>query len=296
MAQKLHHEQPDKFPDPNHKPEIAVALSRFEAFVGWKPLRDISVLFNIPGLRELVPEVPTGWTDDTLRTVTRRLLQADSGLVRLIEAELMNLSKRDLEDLDHQSYILDLIPRLQSQYDATDPGTLVALLCMNYLVLEPGEALYIPADSIHAYLSGDIVECAARSTNAMRSGFCPRADRDDVELFTEALTFAQHHRDDARLLCRPSEAGLRGRTVVYQPPIREFDLLRVELAPGQEEEVSAARGPAVAIITKGEGVLGGDGREFTVTEGFVFFVAPGTAVRWRTESGLQVYMPVVEST
>ena len=44
LAQKLHREQPEKFPDPNHKPEIAVALSRFEAFIGWKPLRDISVL------------------------------------------------------------------------------------------------------------------------------------------------------------------------------------------------------------------------------------------------------------
>jgi mannose-6-phosphate isomerase len=41
---------------------------------------------------------------------------------------------------------------------------------MNFLTLNPGEAIYIPADGIHAYLSGDIIECMARSNNVLNSG------------------------------------------------------------------------------------------------------------------------------
>jgi len=48
---------------------------------------------------------------------------------------------------------------------------------MNYLVLQPGEAVCVPADGIHAWLSGDIVECMARSDNAINTGSYPQADR-----------------------------------------------------------------------------------------------------------------------
>lgn len=52
---------------------------------------------------------------------------------------------------------------------------------------------------IHAYLSGDIVECMARSEKVLNTGFCPRADRDSVELFTAALTFSPKNADEAHL-------------------------------------------------------------------------------------------------
>ena len=51
----------------------------------------------------------------------------------------------------------------RGQYGAADAGSLVTLLCMNYPVFSAGEALYIPADGIHACLCGDIVEYMARA-------------------------------------------------------------------------------------------------------------------------------------
>ena len=38
VAAQLHKEDPDNFTDPNHKPEIALALGKFEAFCGFKPV------------------------------------------------------------------------------------------------------------------------------------------------------------------------------------------------------------------------------------------------------------------
>ena len=286
-------QDPHKFTDPNHKPEIAVALSRFEVFAGWKSLPDISSVFNTPSLRQFIPEGTTKWTNKTLREVTRGLLQASPETVAGIEKDLMELSKETLEELDHQGYIVDLLPRLQDQYAATDPGSLVALLCMNYLVLEPGEALYIPADGIHAYLSGDIIECMARSNNVLNSGFCPRGSRDNIDLFANTLTFSEVGKKDILLPSRKSSDGRKGRTIVYRPPIGEFDMLRVDLKRGEDEEVQGQKGPSVAIVTEGEGYLEGDGRVYHLHKGHVFFVAPGMPLGWETSSKLQVYIAVV---
>ncbi|KAK1635530.1 RmlC-like cupin domain-containing protein, partial [Colletotrichum phormii] len=67
LASKLHEQDPENFTDANHKPEIAVALGPFEVFAGFKPLYQISPVFNIPALRDLIPDGTTRWTDETLR-------------------------------------------------------------------------------------------------------------------------------------------------------------------------------------------------------------------------------------
>lgn len=241
-------------------------------------------------MRGFIPRAVTSWTDETLRQVTRAILSAPEDAVQTAQDALASVSR---DDLDRNAYILDLLPRLRAQYGPRDPGTLVALLCMNYLILDPGEALYVPADGIHAYLSGDIVECMARSNNVLNTGFCPPADRDGVELFARALTFAPHSRKDVALPRETSERGRNGRTGVYRPPISEFDMLRVELGRGEDEVLEPAEGPGVAIVTSGEGEMQADGKRFDAKEGFIFYVSPGVEVRWAASQGLEVYMAVV---
>jgi mannose-6-phosphate isomerase len=41
LAEKLHLEHPDIYRDPNHKPELAIALSPFEALCGFRPIEEI---------------------------------------------------------------------------------------------------------------------------------------------------------------------------------------------------------------------------------------------------------------
>lgn len=78
---------------------------------------------------------------------------------------------------------------------------------------------------IHAYLSGDIVECMARSDNVLNIGFCPRADRDSIDLFTATLTFSPKNSDEAILKPKLSDKGTKGHTKVLAPPMSEFDML-----------------------------------------------------------------------
>lgn len=118
LAAKLHQLHPDKFPDANHKPEIAVALSRFELFAGWKEIDQISPLFNLPSLRQFVPEGTREWDAETLRNVVRGLLKADEQTVQTIGEDLKQQSDHDLNKLDFRQSVADLVLRLQSQHSA----------------------------------------------------------------------------------------------------------------------------------------------------------------------------------
>jgi mannose-6-phosphate isomerase len=290
LAAKLHAKDPENFTDPNHKPEIAVALSKFEVFAGWKPLSEIAPLFRLPALRPFVPGEPTQWSDQTLREVTRKLVSADEGTVKQTEHLLLSNSKSELGDA---AYILDLLPRLQKQYGPEDPGSLVVLTCMNFMVLGPGDALYIPADGIHAYLSGDIVECMARSNNVLNSGFCPPGDRNNIDMFTDTLTFKAHSKGDMLLPSKETPKSKTGKTRVYKPPMSEFDMLRAELGPGEDDEIGESEGPGVMIVVRGSGRMEADGERFDLAEGAIWFVAPGVKVKWMTGSGMEIYMAVV---
>lgn len=41
LAEKLHCKHPDIYKDPNHKPELAIALTPFEALCGFRPIEEI---------------------------------------------------------------------------------------------------------------------------------------------------------------------------------------------------------------------------------------------------------------
>lgn len=224
--------------------------------------------------------------------MTRNLLKADLETVKQVQAALSNVPRAQLGE--GAAYIPDLLPRLQDQYGPEDAGSLVALLCMNFLVFGAGDAIYIPADGIHAYLSGDIVECMARSNNVLNTGFCPPADRSSADLFADVLTFrGAHSRADVCLPSRATGKSATGSTVAYRPPMSEFDMLKTDLGAGESERLAPGEGPGILIVTAGKGVLSAEGLDFQLKEGFIFYVAPGVLVEFKSMHGLQVHMAVV---
>ena len=165
---------------------------------------------------------------------------------------------------------------------------------MNFLTLSANDAIYVPADTPHAYLSGDIVECMARSNNILNTGFCPRADRDSVKVFTAALTFSPHNAKDVLLSAQKSTKGQMGKTMVYQPPMSEFDMLKINLAGGDKEVIEAIEGPSVLISTKGSGKMESKGEAWDLQEGYVFFVGAGTELSFSSQDGMEIYSAYAE--
>jgi len=256
-------------------------LSDFELFVGFKPLEEIHDLFKSGSLQRFLPPGGNGskFDDGTLQYICGALLRARGDVVREIAQEFQTQSK---EKLGQHAYMLDLFPRIQDQYTAEDNGTLVALFCMNYMKLKAGEAVYVPQDSMHAYLSGDIVECMARSDNVLNTGFCPRADRDSLDIFLKALTFEPHNADKAILSIKDSDKG-SGKTVVYAPPAGEFNVLATTLKDGEEETIKEIHGPSIMFVTKGSGSMNTQSQDLSLKEGYIFFVGQGVELRLKAD-------------
>ena len=165
---------------------------------------------------------------------------------------------------------------------------------MNYLNLSAGQAIYVPADAPHAYLSGDIVECMARSNNVLNTGFCPRADRDSIELFTSALTFAPHNAKEVMLPARKTSKGSSGKTFEYAPPMSEFNMLKTSLDDEEKETISAINGPSILFATSGSGSLEAEGKTVDFKDGFIFFVGQGVETKFEAYEDFEFYRAYAE--
>lgn len=284
LAEQLHKQNPEKFTDTNHKPEIAIALSQFELFAGWKPLNDLTQLFQQPPLKKFLPSPHTHFNDESLKRVAQTILEADD---KTVAATLNELIKTPESAFGKYSYIPKMLERVRSQYTEFDNGNLLAVVCMNYMILQAGDSVYVPADGMHAYLSGNIMECMARSDNVLNTGFCPRPDRDSVPLFCEALSFWPHEPDEALLGRHPAEKSLNGKTIEYSPPISEFNVLSTHLSAGEREKLKPINGPSIMVVTGGGGRMtakASASKDYELKEGSVYFVACGVELEFEADT------------
>ena len=165
---------------------------------------------------------------------------------------------------------------------------------MNFLTLSAGDAIYVPADAPHAYLSGDIVECMARSNNVLNTGFCPRADRDGVELFTAALTFSPQTAKEVLLKPTTSGRGRNGKTVEYKPDMSGFNVVKTALGDGDTDTIEEIGGPSVLFVISGSGKLMAQAELYDLKKGLIFFVSQGVETMYEAEQDLVVYRAYAE--
>lgn len=69
-----------------------------------------------------------------------------------------------------------------------DVGVFAAYF-LNLVALEPGQAMYLPANEPHAYVSGELVEAMATSDNVIRAGLTPKLR--DTDVLCSSLTYNQ---------------------------------------------------------------------------------------------------------
>ena len=128
------------------------------------------------------------------------------------------------------------IVRLMESYPE-DIGVLAPLF-LNLILLQPGQALYLPAAELHAYLEGVGIELMANSDNVLRGGLTPK--HIDV---TELLAVLDFEERTPRILAqRPGAAGER----IYECPAREFTLSVIIV--GQETSYASPQERSVEIL------------------------------------------------
>lgn len=256
LAVKLHAKDPNNYRDPNHKPEMTIALTPFEALCGFRLLNDIvRDLDEVPELRHLVdPEKveelrkAVGMRDETaqraaLKSFFAQFIAADKKTV--IEAINSFISR--ITSINRPTSALEeLCLRLNSQFPE-EVGCFCVFL-FNYVTLSPGEAMFLAANEPHAYLSGDCVECMALSDNVVRAGLTPKFR--DVETLVEMLTYKTYAPEE--LAMQPAKMPDRLHSLLYQAPVREFSVIRTRLGLGERELVRSDQSDSILLCVKGE--------------------------------------------
>ncbi|KAF7130849.1 hypothetical protein RHSIM_Rhsim10G0067600 [Rhododendron simsii] len=330
LAGVLHKARPDVFKDGNHKPEMALALTEFEALCGFislevslgKKMRYCQclnvhvqefkgVLQNVPEIAEVVGNDYANQVLDfscrageeklkaVLRSIFTQLMSASNEVISKAISKLKSrLSMASLEPcpyppLFHRYSIRQLtdkeqlVLQLEKQYPA-DVGVLAAFL-FNYVKLNPGEALCIGANELHAYLRGECIECMATSDNVVRAGLTPK--NRDVQILCSMLTYKQGFPKIVQ------GVSLNPYTKRYRPPFDEFEVDLCILPQGASAVFPAVPGPSVFVVIEGEGTIYAAPFEDVVVEGNVLFVSANTRIHLRTasESGLHMYRAGVNS-
>lgn len=272
-AELLHKEKPDIYKDPNHKPEMAIALTPFEALCGFRPLNEIKKFLQaIPELRSLIGEslVADFLSCDEftylqpLRACFHALMSArDEAVATALKTLITSATKADR--VLRKSMKADLVERLYAQYP-DDVGVL-CIYFFNHVVLKPGEVIYLPANEPHAYISGDCVECMACSDNVVRAGLTPKMK--DIETLCEMLSYR----------CEPPSSKLfQGLsedefTVIYKPPVPDFAVAKIYIPRETTYYFIPRISASICIVISGKARL--DGSE--IGRGSVFFLVAAQA-------------------
>ncbi|KIW14070.1 mannose-6-phosphate isomerase, class I [Exophiala spinifera] len=296
LAEQLHAKDPKNYPDDNHKPEMTLAVTPFEGLCGFRPLKEIAhFLSTIPPLRSLVgeeasaalekvasnPNASVAESKSALKSAFSTLMKSDRSAVASKSKELVSLAESgDITpgpSVNTAEELCELVTRCNGQFPE-DIGLFV-LFFLNYVKLSPGQAMYLKADDIHAYISGDIIECMASSDNVIRAGFTPKFQ--DVNTLTDILTY--DHDPPEQQLLKPTDypyvklnqiaysSGSESR--LYDPPIEEFSVVRTVLKKdGAKATFDGVAGPSIIICTSGEGKISVGPKTEELKEGWVYFV------------------------
>lgn len=260
--------------DPFHKPELLIALSEtmsalagFRAFVEVRALvADIAQLADeagcAEGFAEFAARIEALTSIDELRAIFAWLLtqpQAARDALPAIDAWVERGSETYRCERDNVRRIRIANP---------DDATVLSVLLMNHVELRHGEALYVRAGILHAYLDGVGIELMAASDNVLRGGLTPK-HVDAPELLSV-------------LSCEPM-APPRLEPVVdaqgvldYRPEEPDFRLQRVRASESSAVDVTVSiPGPAIVLALRGDAqLLAPSGAEITLGLGDAMFVTP----------------------
>ncbi|XP_064123332.1 mannose-6-phosphate isomerase isoform X2 [Loxodonta africana] len=165
LAEKLHLQAPEHYPDANHKPEMAIALTSFQGLCGFRPVEEIvTFLKKVPEFQFLVgdnavTELKQSMSHDS-RAVASALQNCFSHLMKSekkVVAEQLNLLvKRISQQVAAGNNMEDIYGELLLELHQQYPGDIgcFAIYFLNLLTLKPGEAMFLEANVPHAYLKG----------------------------------------------------------------------------------------------------------------------------------------------
>lgn len=230
--------------DANHKPELVYALTPFEVLCGFRaPHRAAALLGGIDAplaaqLHDLLTAQPS---PAGVRAAFTQLLEPGTRPTRLQVHEVVRVCAARL-DMGSPSPEVDRTVVLLAKAYPGDPGVVTSLL-LNAVTLQPGEAMFVPAGAVHAYLHGLAVEIMASSDNVLRAGLTPK--HVDVDELLRTVDYV------AAPPMRIVPESFQAATRVFYSPAEDFELSVTSVEDDLVHPLPG-RGPRILLCLEGE--------------------------------------------
>ncbi|KAJ5079033.1 mannose-6-phosphate isomerase [Anaeramoeba ignava] len=297
LAQKLHKNYPDIYKDPNHKPELAIAISGLEAIMGFKPLQQINQnIQNFNYLQNVIdgnaanqfstvindPNSDENQKSQVLKLVFSSLLNCSD---EVIKNQLENMKKEIESKIEKGIEISDeekLAIKLNTQFP-NDSGAFLAFF-MNHLFLQKGECVFIKENICHAYISGDIIECMARSDNVVRAGLTPKFQ--DKKTLIEMLDYSPSQNSKIQ---KPKQ--IDSFVSSFEPSFEEFIVHQISVPKNQLYSYRQNQNLSILLVLFGSANISlsekidsnHDLSFFKIKQGDVFLIPAKTQISFQTE-------------
>ena len=245
------------YKDPNHKPELVFALTPFLAMNAFREFSEIvSLLQPVAGAHKAIAHFLENPNADALSQLFASLLnmqgEEKSHALAVLKATLDSQHGEPWETI-----------RLISAFYPDDSGLFSPLL-LNVVKLNPGEAMFLFAETPHAYLQGVALEVMANSENVLRAGLTPKYI-DIPELVANVKFVAK---PAAELLTQPVKNGAE---LDFPIPVEDFAFSLHDLS--QTETTIAQESAAILFCVEGEATLHKGEQHLVLKPGESAFVA-----------------------
>ena len=245
------------YKDPNHKPELVFALTPFLAMNAFREFSEIvSLLQPVAGAH---------------KAIAHFLENPDAASLSQLFASLLNMQGEEKSHalailktaLDSQQGEPWQTIRVISEFYPDDSGLFSPLL-LNVVKLNPGDAMFLFAETPHAYLQGVALEVMANSDNVLRAGLTPKYI-DIPELVANVKFVAKPAAD---LLTQPVKNGAE---LDFPIPVEDFAFSLHDLS--NTETTVAQNSAAILFCVDGEAVLKKGEQRLVLKSGESAFVA-----------------------
>ena len=278
--QKIPLNAPDRnYKDDNHKPECICALTQFWALNGFRKIADIISLMGELGVKGMNCELNNlkkSSNSDGLKNFFKSIMSMDPDRSESIVADAAAMAKKNTDN----NPVFKWIVKLNKEYPA-DIGVLSPIF-LNLILLEPGQAMFLPAGELHAYLKGVGIELMANSDNVLRGGLTPK--HVDVPELLKVLNFEERQVD----ILTPEY--LRECESFYKSRAEEFILSSISVTDGKKYISPEKRSIEILICCSGKALFTETGREYSleVSKG-LSVVIPSAVARYEIKGNAVFY-------
>ncbi|MFZ7125733.1 MAG: mannose-6-phosphate isomerase, class I [Desulfobacterales bacterium] len=227
--------------DPNPKPECICALTPFWAMRGFRApdaIRENLDRFCPREGERLIDALDTGRTaSDSLRRFFENLMKADGDWKpRAIQEAVSSCRQHRADDA-----AAEWVVKLSDAYPG-DVGVLSPLFLHTFR-LEPGDAMFLPAGELHAYLEGVGIELMGNSDNVIRGGLTPKHVA--VEELMRILTFGSERPEvlDPHPISETESE--------YPTPATQFKLSVIRVSGKTAHRSSRSRSVEILLVVNG---------------------------------------------